>query len=220
MAKKLKEVPFDPMVFLATVDGGRTISKYRKNETIFRQGDPADAVFYIQKGKIKITVISEHGKEAVVALLGPTDFLGEGCLAGQALCLATATAVASTTLLLIDKIEMIRVLHEEHELSDRFIAYILARNARVEADLIDQLFNSGEKRLARILLLLAHFGSRNDEPQKAIPKISQETLAEMIGTTRSRVNFFMNKFRKLGFIEYNGEIIRINNSLLSVVLHD
>jgi CRP/FNR family transcriptional regulator, cyclic AMP receptor protein len=204
--------------FLDSAGLRRTIGTFREKQTIFTQGDPANHVIYIQEGGVKLTVVNESGKEAVVAVLGPSDFLGEGCLAGQALCLATATAVTPTSVLLIEKKEMIRVLHEEHEFSDRFIAYMLARNARVEEDLIDQLFNSSEKRLARTLLLLAHFGAQG-QPQKVIPKISQETLAEMIGTTRSRVNFFMNKFRKLGFIEYDGEI-RINNSLLGVVLHD
>jgi CRP/FNR family cyclic AMP-dependent transcriptional regulator len=215
-----RNAPFDAKLFLDSAGLRRTIRKFQEKETIFSQGDPANSVIYIQEGGVKLTVVNGSGKEAIVAVLGPTDFLGEGCLAGQALCLATATAVAPTTLLLIEKTEMVRVLHEEHQLSDRFIAYILARNARVEADLIDQLFNSSEKRLARALLQLAHFGGLESEPQKAIPKISQETLAEMIGTTRSRVNFFMNKFRKMGFIEYSGEIIRINNSLLSVVLCD
>jgi CRP/FNR family cyclic AMP-dependent transcriptional regulator len=173
---------------------------------------------YIQEGGVKLTVVNESGKEAVVAILGPGDFLGEGCLAGEQVCMATATAVTPTTALAIDKDEMTRVLHGEHAFSDRFIAYVLARNLRVQQDLIDQLFNSSEKRLARTLLLLARYGAPG-RPQKALPKISQETLAEMIGTTRSRVNFFMNKFRKLGFIEYNGEI-RINNSLLTIVLRD
>jgi CRP/FNR family transcriptional regulator, cyclic AMP receptor protein len=173
---------------------------------------------YIHEGRVKLTVVNDTGKEAVVAILGPGDFLGEGCLAGQSICIGTATAIAPTTMLVIEKSEMIRVLHGEHEFSDRFIAYMLARNIRVEADLIDQLFNSSEKRLARTLLLLARYGA-SGQPQKVLPKISQEMLAEMIGTTRSRVNFFMNKFRKLGFIRYNGEI-HINASLLSVVLHE
>ena len=192
--------------------------KFRGKDTAFAQGDPAKSVMYIQEGGVKLTVVSETGKEAVVAILGPGDFFGEGCLAGQSICMATATAIAPTTVLLIEKNEMIRVLHEEHEFSDRFIAHTLARNARVEEDLIDQLFNSSEKRLARTLLLLARYGAQ-DRPEKVIPKVSQETLAEMIGTTRPRVNFFMNKFRKLGFIQYNGEI-HVNKSLLSVVLRD
>jgi CRP/FNR family cyclic AMP-dependent transcriptional regulator len=173
---------------------------------------------YIQEGGVKLTVVNETGKEAVVAILGPGDFLGEGCLAGQPIRMGTATTLSPTTVLVIEKYEVVRVLHEEHEFSDRFIAYTLARNARVEEDLIDQLFNSSEKRLARTLLLLARYGAQ-EQPQKVIPNVSQETLAEMIGTTRSRVNFFMNKFRKLGFIQYDGEI-HVNKSLLSVVLHD
>jgi len=173
---------------------------------------------YIREGGVKLTVVHETGKEAVVAILGPGDFFGEGCLAGQSTCMATATAIAPTTVLSIEKREMIRVLHSEHEFSDRFIAYMLSRNIRVEEDLVDQLFNSSEKRLARTLLLLARYGA-SDQPQKVLPKLSQEMLAEMIGTTRPRVNFFMNKFRKLGFIQYNGEL-RVNNSLLRVVLHD
>jgi len=173
---------------------------------------------YIQEGGIKLTVVNETGKEAVVAILGPGDFFGEGCLAGQSICMATATTIAPTTVLVIEKNEAIRVLHEEHEFSDRFIAHMLARNIRIEEDLVDQLFNSSEKRLARTLLLLARYGTQ-DTPQKVLPKVSQEMLAEMIGTTRSRVNFFMNKFRKLGFIQYNGEI-HVNKSLLSVVLHE
>ena len=197
---------------------GERLAKFRGKETVFAQGDPAKNVMYIQEGGVKLTVVNETGKEAVVAILGPGDFFGEGCLAGQSICMATATAIAPTTVLVIEKDEMIRVLHEEHEFSDRFIAYMLARNIRVEEDLIDQLFNSSEKRLARTLLLLARYGTPG-HPQKVLPKVSQEMLAEMIGTTRSRVNFFMNKFRKLGFIQYNGEI-HINNSLLSVVLHD
>jgi CRP-like cAMP-binding protein len=173
---------------------------------------------FLQKGGVKLSVVNESGKEAVVAILGPGDFLGEGCLAGQSICMATATTISPTNLLVIEKNEMIRVLHEEHEFSDRFIAYMLARNIRVEEDLIDQLFNSSEKRLARTLLLLARYGAQG-HPQRVLPKVSQEMLAEMIGTTRSRVNFFMNKFRKLGFIQYNGEI-HVNNSLLRVVLHE
>jgi CRP-like cAMP-binding protein len=205
-------------VFLDSAGLGRRVRKFPRKETIFVQGDPATNVIYIQEGGVRLTVVNESGKEAVVAILGPGDFLGEGCLAGQAICVASATAIAPTTVLVIEKDEMIRVLHEEHELSDRFIAYTLARNIRVEEDLIDQLFNSSEKRLARTLLLLARYGAPG-QPQKVLPKVSQEMLAEMIGTTRSRVNMFMNKFRKLGFIEYNGEI-HINNSLLSVVLHE
>src|SRR6202521_6091137 len=209
---------FDVQLFLDSAGLRRKVEKFRGRETVFGQGDPAKNVMYIQDGWVKLSVVNETGKEAVVAILGPGDFFGEGCLAGQSICIATATAIASTTVLVIEKNEMIRVLHEEHEFSDRFIAYMLGRNMRVEEDLIDQLFNSSEKRLARTLLLLARYGAPG-QPQKVLPKVSQEMLAEMIGTTRSRVNFFMNKFRKLGFIEYNGEI-HVNKSLLSVVLHD
>jgi CRP/FNR family cyclic AMP-dependent transcriptional regulator len=205
-------------LFLTSAGLGRRVDKFRRKQTVFAQGDPAKNVMYIQEGGVKLTVIHETGKEAVVAILGPGDFFGEGCLAGQSNCMATATAIAPTTVLVIDKDEMIRVLHAEHAFSDRFIAHMLARNLRVEEDLIDQLFNSTEKRLARTLLLLARFGAPG-YPQKLLPKVSQEMLAEMIGTTRSRVNLFMNKFRKLGFIQYNGEI-KINHSLLSVVLHE
>src|SRR6266481_2377519 len=209
---------FDVELFLDSAGLRRTVDKFRRKETVFAQGDPAKHVMYIQEGGVKLTVVNETGKEAVVAILGPGDFFGEGCLAGQSVCIATATTVAPTTVLVIEKAEMIRALSAEHKFSDRFIAYMLARNVRVEEDLIDQLFNSGEKRLARTLLLLARYGARGQH-QKVIPKISQEMLAEMIGTTRSWVNFFMNKFRKLGFTQYNGEI-HVNNSLLSVVLHD
>jgi CRP/FNR family cyclic AMP-dependent transcriptional regulator len=209
---------FDVQLFLNSAGLRRKITKFHGKETIFVQGDPAENVMYVQEGGVKLSVVNETGKEAVVAILGRGDFFGEGCLAGQSICMATATAIALTAVLVIEKNEVIRLLHEEHEFSDRFIAYTLARNARVEQDLIDQLFNSSEKRLARILLLLARYGAQ-DEPQKVIPNVSQETLAEMIGTTRSRVNFFMNKFRKLGFIQYDGEI-HVNKSLLSVVLCD
>jgi len=209
---------FDVQSFLDSAGLGRKIRKFRRKETISTQGDSAQNVMYIREGGVKLTVVNETGREAVVALLGPGDFFGEGCLAGQSICMATATAIAATTVLVVEKNEMIRVLHAEHEFSDRFIAHMLARNIHVEEDLIDQLFNSTEKRLARTLLLLARFGEQG-QPQKVLPKISQEMLAEMIGTTRSRVNLFMNKFRKLGFIEYNGEI-HVNNALLSVVLHD
>jgi CRP-like cAMP-binding protein len=209
---------FDVKLFLDSTGLGRKVVKFRKKETVFAQGNSAKSVMYIQEGGVKLAVVNGIGKEAVVAILGPGDFFGEGCLAGQSICIATATAIAPTTLLVIEKNEMIRVLHREHEFSDRFIAYMLTRNIRVEEDLIDQLFNSTEKRLARTLLLLARYGAQN-QPHKFLGKVSQETLAEMIGTTRSRVNFFMNKFRKLGFIKYNGEI-KIDNSLLSVVLHE
>ena len=209
---------FDLKLFLDSAGLGRKVERFRGKEIIFSQGDPAKHVIYIQEGGVKLIVVNGSGKEAVVAILGPGDFLGEGCLAGQSVCMATATAIALTTVLVIEKNEMIRVLHGEHEFSDRFIAHMLTRNMRVEADLIDQLFNSTEKRLARTLLLLARFGEPGDT-QKVLPKVSQEMLAEMIGTTRSRVNLFMNKFKKLGFIQYDGKI-HVNDSLLSVVLHD
>jgi len=214
----LRTPAFDVQLFLDSTGVGRKIAKFQGTEIVFAQGDPAKHVMYIREGSVKLTVVNEDGKEAVVAILGPGDFLGEGCLAGQAICMATATSIAPTTVLVIEKHEMIHVLHTEHEFSDRFIAHMLARNIRVEEDLIDQLFNSSEKRLARTLLLLARYGAEG-QPQKVLPKVSQGMLAEMIGTTRSRVNFFMNKFRKLGFIEYDGDI-HVNNSLLSVVLHD
>jgi CRP/FNR family cyclic AMP-dependent transcriptional regulator len=213
-----KPASFDPQAFLDTAGVSRKVAEFRRGESIFSQGDGANAVMYIQRGGVKLSVLNGSGKEAVVAMFGPTDFFGEGCMAGQALRMATATAIAPTILLVINKSEMLRVLHEEHELSDRFIGYMLAHNIRVEEDLVDQLFNSSEKRLARTLLLLARYG-KQDQPDRALPKVSQETLAEMIGTTRSRVNFFMNKFRKLGFIEYNGKI-KVNKSLLTVVLHE
>ena len=214
---KLKIPAFDVKLFLDSAGLGRRVNKFRGKETVFAQGDPAKTVMYIQEGGVRLTVVNQPGKEAVIAVLGPGDFFGEGCLAGQSICIATLTTIAPTTVLVIDKNEMIRVLHEEHEFSDRFIGYMVARNIRVEADLVDQLFNSSEKRLARTLLLLARYGGRA-QTQKVLPKVTQEMLAEMVGTTRSRVNFFMNKFRKLGFIKYNGEI-HINDSLLSVVLH-
>jgi CRP/FNR family cyclic AMP-dependent transcriptional regulator len=210
---------FDVKSFLDSTGLGRTVNTFRRKETVFAQGDPARSVMYIQEGGVRLSVVNEAGREAVVAILGPGDFFGEGCLAGQSNCIATATAIAPTTVLVIEKKEMIRVLHGEHEFSDRFIAYMLARNIRVEADLVDQLFNSSEKRLARTLLLLARYGAPG-RLQQVLPKVPQEMLAEMIGTTRSRVSFFMNKFRKLGFIQYNKSGIRIDNSLLSVVLHD
>jgi CRP/FNR family transcriptional regulator, cyclic AMP receptor protein len=216
--KSKRHSPFNPQVYLDSVGVSRKMGDFRKNQTIFTQGDAANAVIYIQKGSVKFTVVNGGGKEAVVAIFGSGDFFGEGSIAGESVRLGTATAVVPTTVLMIGKKEMIRVLHSEHLLSDRFIAYMLARNSRVEADLVDQLFNSTEKRLARTLLLLARYGNE-DQPEKILQKISQETLAEMIGTTRSRVNFFMNKFRKLGFIEYNGKIT-VNKSLLKIVLHD
>ncbi len=209
---------FDPQVFLDTAGVSRKLAQFRRGESIFTQGDAAETVMYIQKGGVKFSVVNGSGKEAVVAMFGPTDFFGEGCMAGQTVRMGTTTAVTPTTLLVIQKEELLRVLHSEHELSDHFIGYMLAHNIRVEEDLIDQLFNSSEKRLARTLLLLARYG-KQEQPDRILPKVSQETLASMVGTTRSRVNFFMNKFRKLGFIEYNGKI-KINKSLLTVVLHE
>jgi len=215
---KPKENVFDAQVLLQSVGASRRVEEFRKKQAIFSQGEPADSIMYVQKGNVKLTVVNEEGKEAVVAIFGSGDFFGEGGMAGQTVRMATATAIVPTTVLIIGKDEMARVLHAEHDLSDRFIHYMLTRNIRVEADLIDQLFNSTEKRLARTLLLLARYG-KEDQPERILQKVSQETLAEMIGTTRSRVNMFMNKFRKLGFIEYNGGI-KINKSLLTVVLHD
>jgi CRP-like cAMP-binding protein len=205
-------------LFLDSAGLGRKIETFRGKQTVFAQGDPAKHVMYIQEGGVKLTVINEAGKEAVIGILGAGDFLGEGCLAGQSVCMATATAIAPTTVLVIAKNEITRVLQTEHSFSDRFVAYVLSRNIQIEENLIDQLFNSTEKRLARTLLLLARYG-KNSVPQKMLRKVSQEMLAEMIGTTRTRVNFFMNKFRKLGFIRYNGEI-EIHDSLLTVVLHE
>jgi CRP/FNR family cyclic AMP-dependent transcriptional regulator len=211
-------IAFNAQAFLDSAGLERTIKEYEKAGLVYSQGDPAKHVIYLQEGSVKLSVISEGGKEAVVAILGPGDFFGEGCLAGQPVRMGRATAVTPTTVLLIEKNEMFKVLHEQHALSDRFIHFMLARNIRIEEDLIDQLFNSSEKRLARTLLLLARYG-KDDQPHAVLHDISQETLAEMIGTTRSRVNFFMNKFKKLGFIKYNGGI-QINTSLLSVVLHE
>jgi CRP/FNR family cyclic AMP-dependent transcriptional regulator len=210
--------PFDPQFFLAKVGKGNTISEYRQNQVIFSQGDPADAIFYIREGKVKITVVSNAGKEAVIAIFGPGDFLGEGCLTAQPLRMATAHALSHGSIVRLEKMATIRWLRDEPAFSELFLAHLLARNMRIEEDLVDQLFNSSEKRLARVLLLLANFG-KEGRPEPVIAKISQETLAEMIGTTRSRVSFFMNKFRKLGFIEYNGEL-HIHSSLLNIVLHD
>jgi len=209
---------FNAQLFLDTAGVARKVSEYRRNEAIYSQGDAAETVMYVQKGGVKLSVVNGSGREAVVAMFGPTDFFGEGCMAGQTIRMGTASAVTPTTLLVIQKDELLRVLHAEHELSDHFIAYMLAHNIRVEEDLIDQLFNSSEKRLARTLLLLARYGQQ-EQPDRILPKVSQETLASMVGTTRSRVNFFMNKFRKLGFIEYNGKI-KVNKSLLTVVLHE
>src|ERR1700733_6318668 len=216
--KSTQKPPFNPQAFLDLAGVARKVTEFGKRETIFSQGDPAKDVLYIQEGGVRLSVVNEAGKEAVVAVLGPGDFFGEGCVAGQPIRIGTATAIGPTTALLIEKQEMIRVLHYEHAFSDRFITYMLSRNIRIEEDLVDQLFNSSEKRLARTLLLLARYGTQ-DKPQGILPKIPQETLAEMVGTTRSRVNFFMNKFRKRGFIKYNG-VLQIDTSLLSVVLHD
>ena len=216
--KRKGTLAFDPKAFLSKVNGGRTISEYQKNQIVYSQGDPADSVFYIQAGKVKKTVLSEQGKEAVVALLEAGDFFGEGCLAGEVLRLATVSAVTECVIARIAKADIIRVIHKEPAFAELFIAHLLARNSRVEEDLVDQLFNSSEKRLARVLLLLANFG-KEGLPDPVIAKISQETLAEMIGTTRSRVSFFMNKFRKMGLIDYNGHL-EIHSSLLNVVLHD
>jgi len=214
-----REKTFRPAAFLANAGAGRTIVDLKKGQRIFSQGDAANAVFYVQTGKIKLTVISKRGKEATIALLGAGNFLGEECIAAmQMQRVATATALTPSSLLRIERAEMVRVLHQEQLFSEVFVSYLLARNARVQEDLVDQLFNSSEKRLARALLLLAQFG-KEGKPETVIPKISQETLADMIGTTRSRVSFFMNRFRKLGFIEYNGHL-SIHSSLLNVILHD
>jgi CRP/FNR family cyclic AMP-dependent transcriptional regulator len=209
---------FDAQAFLDSAGVERKVVAYRNSQKIYSQGDPATSVMYVQKGGVMLSVVNEGGKEAVVAILGPGDFFGESCLAGQSVRMGTATTITPSTVLVIEKSEMFKVLHEQHALSDRFISFMLARNIRIEEDLVDQLFNSSEKRLARTLLLLAHYG-KEAKPQGVLPRISQEMLAEMIGTTRSRVNFFMNKFRKLGFIHYNGGL-RVHNSLLSVVLHE
>jgi CRP/FNR family transcriptional regulator, cyclic AMP receptor protein len=216
--KRQRKPVFDPKAFLAKADGGRTIAKYQKDQTVFSQGEAADTVFYIQQGKIKITVVSEQGKEAVVAILGTGDFFGEGCLTAQSLRMATVTAIMECEIMRLEKAAIIRVIHEEPTFAEMFMSHLLTRTIRVEADLVDQLFNSSEKRLARALLLLANFG-KEGKPEAVIAKISQETLAEMIGTTRSRVSSFMNKFRQLGFIDYNGHL-EVHSSLLNVVLHD
>ena len=217
-AKKL--IKFNSKTFLSTINGGRRIEVFPKKKTIFAQGDLSDAVFYIQKGKVKLTVVSQIGKEATIGILSEGDFFGEGCLTGQPLRLCSANAMIDCTVMRIDKKSMVEVLHREHAFSDTFVAYLLTRNIRYEEDLVDQLFNSSEKRLARILLLLAHFG-KEGKPETVIPKMSQEPLAEMIGTTRSRVSFFMNRFRKLGFIDYHaGDELQVHSSLLNVVLHD
>ncbi len=221
MAKERKQVKapvFDAQAFLDSAGLAKKIKEFRRAEAVYSQGDAAKSIMYLQEGGVKLSVVNEVGKEAVVAMLGPGDFFGEGCLAGQPVRMGTATAITPTTVLVIEKSEMLKVLHEQHVFSDRFITFMLARNIRIEQDLVDQLFNSSEKRLARTLLLLARYG-KEDKPHGVLPKLSQETLAEMIGTTRSRVNFFMNKFKKLGFIKYNGGL-QINTSLLSVVLHE
>jgi CRP/FNR family cyclic AMP-dependent transcriptional regulator len=214
-----RRASFNPKSFLAKVSEGRSISPYRSDEIVISQGDPADSVFYIQTGKVRVTVVSEQGKEAVVAILGTNDFFGEGCLAGQALRIATVRAMTESIIMRLEKSAIIRVIHQEPAFSEMFIAHLLSRTIRVEADLVDQLFNSSEKRLARLLLLLANFG-KDGKPEPMIAKISQETLAEMIGTTRSRVSFFMNKFRRLGFIHYDGGGIEVHSSLLNMVLHE
>jgi CRP/FNR family transcriptional regulator, cyclic AMP receptor protein len=214
-----RAAPFDAKTFLSRVDGGKNILKCRKKQALFSQGEAADAVFYLQAGKVKLTVLSAKGKEAVIAILGQGEFFGEACLTGQLVRTATATALEESVIMRIDKAAMIRILHEEPTFAELFISHLLTRNIRIEEDLVDQLFNSSEKRLARILLLLAHFGKESKVEELIVPKISQETLAEMIGTTRSRVSFFLNKFRKLGFIDYNGGLY-IRSSLLNVVLLD
>jgi CRP-like cAMP-binding protein len=216
--RKRVKTSFDTKIFLAKVGEGKTISTYRKDQVIFSQGELADAVFYIQQGQVKLTVVSGQGKEAVVAILGPDQFFGEGCLNGHPLRIATTRAIDECMITRLDKAAMVAALHDEPDFSELFMSYLLSRNSRIEEDLIDQLFNSSEKRLARLLLLLANFG-KEGRPEPIVGTFSQETLAEMIGTTRSRVSFFMNKFRKLGFIEYNGKI-EVHNSLLNVVLYD
>jgi CRP-like cAMP-binding protein len=216
-----RQVPvFNAEAYLGSSGIAKTIVEYGRGESIYTQGDASSDVLYIRTGGVKLSVVSNTGREAVVAMLGPGDFFGEGCLAGQSVRMGSATAITPSVILLVGKEKMVRLLHQQHALSDRFISHMLSRNIRIEEDLIDQLFNSSEKRLARTLLLLARYG-KEDKPIRVVPKISQQTLAEMVGTTRSRVNFFLNKFKRLGFIEYNGEVpVKINSSLLSVVLHD
>jgi CRP/FNR family transcriptional regulator, cyclic AMP receptor protein len=216
LAKKRRK--FDPKIFLSTIEGGRTMVAFPKKQTIFAQGDVCDSAFHIHEGKVRLSVVSKSGREATVGILNKGDFFGEGCLTGQPLRMCSATAMSDCTVMRISKRSLMEVIHRERAFSDMFVAYLLKRNVRYEEDLVDQLFNSSEKRLARVLLLLAHFG-KDGKPETAIPKISQETLAEMVGTTRSRVNFFMNKFRKLGLIRYNGEL-QVHSSLLNVVRHD
>ena len=217
--KARRKSPFNINKFLATVDGGRTMSNYGKNQTIFSQGDVADSVFYLREGKVKVTVRSDQGKEAVVAIHGKGDFFGEGCLNGQPLRLASAVAMAESAIMRFTKAAILRTLREQPKFAEKFMAHLVARNARVEEDLVDQLFNSSEKRLARALLLMANFGKDESPAEPVIAKISQATLAEMVGTTRARVNTFMNKFRKLGFVEYNGDM-KIHPSLLNIILHN
>jgi CRP/FNR family transcriptional regulator, cyclic AMP receptor protein len=217
-SRSKKKYGFSARAFLDSAGVARKVRQYKKGEIVFSQGAPAESVMYVQEGSVKISVLSASGKEAIIAILGPGDFFGEGCLAGQPVRMGNATSIAPTTVLVIDKNEMAEVLHAQHELSDLFINFVLTRNMRIEEDLIDQLFNSTEKRLARALLLLARYG-KQEHPQRALPKVSQEMLAEMVGTTRPRVNFFMNKFKKLGFLRYNGGL-QVHNSLMTVVLHD
>ena len=220
VAAAKKRGRFNPQTFLSTIDGGRKTLSFPKQQIVFSQGGSSDAVFYIQKGRVRLSVVSKKGKEATIGVLNEGDFFGEGCLAGQPLRMCSATAMTNCTLMRIDKKSMMEVLHREHAFADMFVTYLLTRNIRYEEDLVDQLFNSSEKRLARILLLLAHFG-KDGKTEVAIPKISQESLAEMVGTTRGRVNFFMNRFRKLGFIDYQaGDAVKVHSSLLSIVLHD
>lgn len=217
MAPKLRP-PFDPKTLLAKVGEPKTPSDYKKNRKVFSQGDSAQAIFYLEKGRVKLTVVSKEGKEAVIALLGPGAFFGEGCMGGQSLRMATAATMSECSIIRLEKARVIRALHDDPSFSELFLHHLLTRNIRIEEDLVDQLFNSSEKRLARVLLLLANFG-KEGKPELVIPKISQETLAEIVGTTRSRISYFMNKFRKLGFIEYNGKL-EVHSSLLNVVLHD
>lgn len=216
--KRTSKPPFDLKVFLSKTNGGKTKARFSANDPVFVQGEKADAIFYIKDGKVKLTVLSKQGKEAVVAILKEGDFFGEGCLAGQPLRMATAVAISQCSVMKLEKAKVVALLHEEPSFSEFFVAHLLSRNIKIEEDLVDQLFNSSEKRLARVLLLLANFG-KEGAPQTVIPKMSQETLAGIVGTTRSRVNFFMNRFRKLGFIEYNAGM-KVHSSLLSVVLHD
>jgi len=209
---------FDPAAFISKIGKGKTIREYRNKQVVFSQGDPADAVFFLQRGRVKLTVVSTHGKEAIIGVLESGSFFGEGCLAGQPLRMSTASAIEASTVIRVGRTAMVRVLHRDAEFAELFTAYLLSRNARIEEDLVDQLFNSSEKRLARILLLLAHFG-KEPRPETLIPKVSQETLAAMVGTTRARVSFFMNRFRKMGFIHYNGGL-QVHSALLTVVLRD